>query len=193
MNRRTDDPYFDWLCIKIGVDYRNPKRNYGQMMALLHGINYIPCMELDENRGVDGIQLRVDFMNIHGEYGSSTHRGPCTMLEFLIALAAKMNFLIGEDEDPRRTEWYFWKLIRNVGLRKYTDDYWDECHGEFFVEDAVDRILNRKYEANGYGGLFPLRHPTQDQRCTEIWNQMHAWLGENADLDLYEEADLPEL
>ena len=192
MSRRTGDPYFDWLCMKIGVNSRNPKRNYGNLVAMLHGINYVPVMDMDENRGTDGIQLRVDFMNTHGTYGSSTNRGPCTMLEFLIALAAKMNFLIGEDDDPRRTEWYFWRLIRNVGLRKFTDDYWYECNGEFYVADAVDRILGRNYDYNGDGGLFPLRHPMQDQRTVEIWNQMHAWLAENSDLDLHEEADLPE-
>jgi hypothetical protein len=159
---------------------------------MLHGINYIPIMKIDENRGNDGLQLRVDFMNIHGAYGSSTNRGPCTMLEFLVALASKMNFLVGEEDDPRRTEWYFWRLIRNLGLRKLTDENWDLRHGEFFVEDAVDRVLNRHYESDGSGGLFPLNCPFQDQRQVEIWNQMHAWLCENADLNLFEEADLPE-
>ena len=184
MNRRTRDPYFDWLCLKIGVDNRNPKRNYGQMVAMLHGINYIPTLPLDENRANDGIQLRVDFMNAHGPYGSATNRGPCTMLEFLVALAGKMNFLMGSEENWHRTEWYFWRIIRHLGLRKLTDDFWDIGHGEFFVEDACDRVINRKFDYNGNGGLFPLRDPPMDQREVEVWNQMQAWLFENSDIDL---------
>lgn len=164
------------------------------MVTMLHGIDFKPCMERDENRAGDGIQLRVDFMNAHGPFGSATNRGPCTMLEFLVSLAGKMNFLMYEEDNPHRTEWYFWKLIRNLGLRKFTDDHWDECHGEFFVEDACDRVLNRKYMYDGDGGLFPLRHPQQDQTMVEIWGQMHAWLGENSDIDLFaEESDLPDL
>ena len=182
--RNTNDPYFDWLCMKIGVDSRNPKRNYGQMVAMLHGVNYIPIMKLDENRASDGIQLRVAFMNAHGPYGSSTNRGPCTVLEFLIALASKMNFLMGAEENSHRTEWYFWRMISHLGIRKLTDDFWEISKGEFFVEDACDRIMNRCYNPDGSGGLFPLKEPTKDQTQVEVWNQMQAWLYENSDIDL---------
>lgn len=154
------------------------------MVTMMHGINYIPVMAMDENRANDGIQLRVEFMNIHGPYGSSTNRGPCTFLEFLIALAMKMNFLMGEESNWHHTEWYFWQLIRHLDLRKYTDDFWDYGHGELFVEDAVDRVMNRHYERNGRGGLFPLRGDYGDQRNVETWQQMQYWLGENSDIDL---------
>lgn len=187
--RRTGDPYFDWLCMKIGVDNQNPKRNYGQMVKMLHGIDYTPILSMDENRANDGIQLRVEFMNAHGPYGSSTNRGPCTLLEFLVALAMKMNFLMGEEDNQHHTEWYFWRMIRHLGLRKYTDDFWFSCNGEFFVEDAADRVINRKYEANGDGGLFPLRGYYGDQRTIETWQQMQYWLGENSDIDLYMNED----
>lgn len=187
MGIRTGDPYFNWLCMKIGVNSNNPNRNYGNMVAMLHGINYIPLLDRDENRASDGIQLRVDFMNAHGPFGSSTNRGPCTMLEFLIALAMKMNFLMGEEDNRHRTEWYFWRMIRHLGLRKFTDDYWFTCNGELHVEDAIDRILSRNYMPNGDGGLFPLMNPPQDQRTTETWIQMHNWLHEHSDIDLFEE------
>lgn len=183
--RRTGDPYFDWLCIRIGIDPRNPKRNYGKMVTMLHGINYIPAMEMDENRASDGLQLRVEFMNMHGPYGSATNRGPCTLLEFLIALAMKMNFLMGGEDNRHHTEWYFWRLMRHLGLRKFTDDYWDFYDGEVHVEDAADRIINRKIEPNGDGGLFPLRGKYEDQRYCEVWRQMQYWLNENSDIDLY--------
>lgn len=187
--RRTNDPYFDWLCIKIGINPNNPNRNYSKMVTMLHGINYIPMMAMDENRANAGIQLRVDFMNRHGLYGSSTNRGPCTLLEFLIALASSMNFLMGNDDNPHHTEWYFWRMIRNLGIRKFTDDYWESFNGELYVEDAADRIINRQFGRNGEGGLFPLKGDYGDQRRTEVWQQMQYWLGENSDIDLYLDED----
>jgi len=188
-SRITGDPYFDWLCMKIGVNPSNPKRNYTNMVSMLHGINYIPVLEMDENRANDGIRLRLKFMNLHGSYGSALNRGPCTLLEFLIALAMKMNFLMGEEDNQHHTEWYFWRLIRNLELRKYTDDFWDFGHGECFVEDAADRIMNRHYERSGRGGLFPLRGDYGDQRQVEVWQQMQFWLNENSDINLFIEED----
>lgn len=187
--RRTDDPYFDWLCMKIGVNPNNPKRNYGKMIRMLHGINYYPMLVMDENRANAGIQLRVDFMQRHGQYGSSTNRGPCTLLEFMIGLASSMNFLMGGEDNPHHTEWYFWRMMRNLGLRKFTDDYWESCNGEMYVEDAADRIINRQFLPNGEGGLFPLMGNHGDQRMTEVWQQMQYWLGENSDIDLYLDED----
>ena len=83
-----------------------------------------------------------------------------------------------------RTGYYFGVLIRNLKLNKLTDENWDILNGDFFVEDAVFRVINRQFDYDGKGGLFPLRHPNEDQRCDEIWYQMHAWLNENSDVEL---------
>ena len=180
----TNDPYYDWLCILIGVDRRNPRRNYGKLTQMLHSIDFKPKFPADENRGMDGMQLRVEFMQLHGPYGSATNRGKCTMLEFLIALARRMSFLMNGNPNRHHTEYYFWVLIQNLRLDKLTDDRWDYLNGEFFVEDAVMRLQERSIERNGEGGLFPLRHFSEDQRNVEIWYQMHAWLGENCEINL---------
>ena len=111
-------------------------------------------MAMDQNRGGDGLQLRVDFIREHGPWGSSTNRGPCTMLEFLIALSKRMSFLM-YGEDHGYAAYYFWKLIDNLGLSKVTDDRWDYVNGAFFVEDAVWRINERIMNTDGSGGLFP--------------------------------------
>jgi hypothetical protein len=41
------------------------------------------------------------------------------------------------------------------------------------------RLNRRLYTTSGYGGLFPLEEPKEDQRKVEIWYQMMAYLGEN--------------
>ena len=176
--RSSKDPYFDWLCIMIN------NRNYTELVRYLHQTEFRARLPADQNRGMDGMHLRVDFMERHGAFGSATNRGPCTMLEFLIGVAKHMSFLMHGNESDHRTAYYFWVLIRNLGLDKCTDENWHAVNGEFYADDAIDRVLNRQYDRNGKGGLFPLKHSTQDQRKVEIWYQMHAWLGENSEICL---------
>lgn len=182
--RGTNDPYFDWLCILIGIDSRTSGRNYGMLARSLHSIEFRAQLPADKNRGMDGMQLRVDFMQLHGPYGSSTNRGPCTMLEFFVALAKRMSFLMNGNNSRHRSEYYFWVMMNNLGLKKLTDDKWDYLNGDFYVEDAIWRIQNRQFDYSGAGGIFPLRYPRQDQRGVEFWYQMQAWLGENCEIDL---------
>ena len=84
--------------------------------------------------------------------------------------------------DHTRSESYFWRLVSNLGLYRCTDDKWYAMNGEFFVDDAVCRVNDRLYNADGSGGLFPLRQASKDQRAVEIWYQMQAWLLENSDV-----------
>ena len=180
------DPYFDWLCNKVGIGHSGNLKPYRRMASQLHGIIFKPTaiIDTDLNRANDGLQLRVMFMERYGPKGSSENRGPCTMLEFLIGLARRMSFLMGEETQPSRTKYYFWCMINNLWLLKYDDDAYEELNGEFFVEEAVNRVLNRTYANNGDGGLFPLRHSEKDQRTVEIWYQMHAWLNEHCIIEI---------
>lgn len=181
----TRDPYFDWLCMSIDVGkHPSGRRNYMELCTMLHSIEFQAKLPLDVNRAMDGMQLRVTFMQQHGEYGSATNRGGCTMLELLVALSKQMSFMMYGNEAHHRTPYYFSVLMKNLGLWKLTDENWYSLNGEFFVDDAVYRVINRLYDADGKGGLFPLKHPKEDQRCVEIWYQMHAWLGENCEIDL---------
>lgn len=179
----TNDPYFDWLCRKVKIE---PGRmNYITMAKELHKALYRPGENnLDGNRAMDGLQLRVDFMNNHGQLGTSTNRKACTMFEFLIALARRMAFLMGNEENPHRTAHFFWIMIKNIGLDKLNDNRYPFLHGDFRIQDAVDRVLFRTYDPDGKGGLFPLKHPPCDMRTVEIWYQMQLWLTENSEISL---------
>lgn len=178
-----NDPYFQWLCRRVGIP---EKKRYLRMAEELHGLIFRPgdAIETDKNRANDGLQLRVEFMNRYGPMGSSSNRGPCTMLEFLIGLAQRMSYVMGTDENDLHTAHYFWAMIGNLRLVKLTDDRYDDLNGEFFVNEAVERLLFRNYEWDGSGGLFPLKHCVHDQRKTEIWYQMQNWLLESGDVEL---------
>lgn len=176
----TGDPYFAWLLKKAGIGAEKP---YEIMALQLHSMIFKPThvVQMDMVRAEDGLQLRVEFMDQYGPEGSSSNRGPCTMLEFLVGLARRMSFLMGEENQPSRTPYYFWKMIQNLGLLKATDS---NPHVIFLTEDAVYRVLDRAYDRDGFGGLFPLRHPNGDQRKVEIWYQMQAWLAEHCAIDV---------
>ena len=178
------DPYFQWLCRK--EDMHSVGRGYMTMAEHLHELIFKPTVRnaMDSNRANDGLQLRVQFMERYGELGSSTNRGPCTMLEFLIGVAKRMSFLMGGENEPSKTKEYFWHLIKNLRLLKLDDERYWELNGEFFVDDAVQRVLDRTYGSDGNGGLFPLRFPSEDQRGVDIWMQMHAWLNEHCTINI---------
>lgn len=110
------------------------------------------------------------------------------MLELLVGLARRMGFLIGNENDPSGTAQCFWQMIGNLGLRPLTDENWIARHGEFRVEDAVHRILDRTYEPTGEGGLFPIPEYIHahggDARNMEIWYQMQIWMGLHSGLYL---------
>lgn len=180
--RGTNDPYFDWLCILVGLNKNIPGRNYRELISALNKLEFQPKHYMDSNRKSDGLQLRVDFMNEHGPYGSSTNRGACTFFEFLVGLAKRMSFLMRGEGNHGQTEYYFWKMIDNLGLNKVTDERWFIANGDFFAEDAVWRVNTRNFMPDGSGGLFPLKHTVVDQRTVEIWYQMNAWLMENSDI-----------
>lgn len=186
MNRTNDlmnDPYFQWLCKKVQIPER---KNFIKMAMELHRLIFRPgeAIETDKNRASDGLQLRVDFMTRYGPRGSSGNRGACTMLEFLIGLAKRMAYIMGDDKNDLHTAHYFWAMIGNLRLSKLDDEDYDYLSGDFYVQEAVDRVLFRTYDWDGSGGLFPLTNCRQDQRSSEIWYQMQNWLLESGDVEL---------
>lgn len=182
-SRALNDPYFQWLCMLIGVPTTRP---YLRLAEELHSQVFKPGndIETDSNRANDGLQLRVQFMMRYGAMGSSDNRGHCTMLEFLIAVAQRMSYVMGTDDNDLHTAHYFWCLIDNLRLSKLNDERYDALNGDFFVEEAVSRLTYRTYDWDGEGGLFPLKHCVHDQRKVEIWYQMQSWLLESGDVEV---------
>ena len=117
---------------------------------------------MDSNRAQDGIDLRERY------YGDSTIKGPCSVLEMMVALSIRCEEIMDNPAYGDRTTQWFWNMIINMGLGAMYDSRFDKKH----VEECVDRMLNREYEPNGKGGLFYVRGCTDDLRELEIWSQM---------------------
>lgn len=164
--------YFEWLLEK--VDFDNDHCGYEELLRYLHSVEFTSRIPKDENRVIDGLNLRDEFMcdrNIDGYI-----EGPCSVLEMLVAFSIRIEMDITGDPGNDDLSRWFWVMLDNLGLLKYDDRHFDEEE----VEEIVNIFLERKYSRDGRGGLFPLFHPKTNQRETELWYQMQRYLTEHS-------------
>jgi hypothetical protein len=142
----------------------------------LHGREFEYSIPLDENRAVDGIALRWRFVcdNDYPNRVLDDLRGPCSILEMMIALAFKCEDVMDDPAIGERFEQWFWHMIVSLGLGPMTDASFDKRE----VEESIDRFLDHAYAPNGKGGLFTIRNCECDLRRVEIWKQMCWYLDE---------------
>ena len=87
----------------------------------------------------------------------------------MIALAIRCeNDIMDNPNMGDRTSQWFWGMITNLGLGSMTDRNFDIR----YVDEIIERFLDRKYEPDGKGGLFRIRHFNRDLRKVEIWYQL---------------------
>lgn len=175
-----DERYFKWLYSQIAsLDTRNPARSYWKLCRHLYTKPFTWFVPNDENRAEDGRGLREEFLD--EEELVENHDWmvmDCSVLEMLIALSRRAAFQASGAPD----EW-FWLIMDNVDLRQFNDSNF-RGSSKHQVEEVLDRILERRYDYDGLGGLFPLEDPMQDQRRTELWYQLSAYLLERVDFDV---------
>lgn len=160
--------YFTYLGGLVGEE----ADNYFNMLNILHNMDFYSLIPNDDNRGEDGKQIRDGFhlsVNIRN----------CTVLEMLIGLSIRLEFETAQSQWEKTVAEWFWILIDNLGLTIFDDDMYKSMKPRGEIEEIVQRLLDRKYEKNGNGGLFPLKYPKKDQRKVEIWYQMSAYVLEN--------------
>lgn len=171
--------YYHWLC--DFVDINNSRRSYFLLMQTLHHKQFLWSIPNDDSRANDGIMLRNRFVEDmkYGTDGLKLLERPCSMLEMLIALAQRMDQIMDELDNVDKTAKWFWVLLKNIGLDKFTDERYYDLGGELKILSVLNDVLERNYKKNGQGGLFPLKKPAKDQRKVEIWYQMSAYILEN--------------
>lgn len=171
-----DEEYFHWLCEM--VDAKGSDDSYSGLMRQLYDVYFskqtAKLVGLDCNRIEDGKELREKFKDDSSYLNYDCLNGPCSILELMIALAFKIADLL--DDDP---EHWFWEMIKNLGLEGMNDSTYYMIGSYDKVDEILNTFLNRKYDKDGFGGLFPLQNPEKDQRKVEIWYQMNAYLIEN--------------
>lgn len=176
------EAYFDWMYRFVVDEAENttPTSSYRTLLRYLYSVDFTYSHPMDGNRAEDGIRLRYLFADDQGftDYrpiAAALDNRPCSVLEMMLALAIRceQTIMINDDFGDRTGQW-FWNMILSLGLNMMTDAHFDEQ----YVEDVVDRFLNREYDRNGKGGLYTVEHCTKDMRKLEIWYQMCMYLNE---------------
>ena len=171
---RVNNEYFEWLCELIDIDRFSKSVSYRKLLIHLHNIEFTWFIPHDDNRADDGIQLRRKYGLYREDVTLSRYiTGPCSVLEMMVALAIRCEGYMDDTLMGDRTGQWFWGMIHNLGLSPMTDFKFDID----YVDDIIARFLNREYEPDGKGGLFTVKHCTQDMRTVEIWCQLNWYLG----------------
>lgn len=189
MDDITHKNYFMWLCSKVGR-----ADDYYFLLKRLFKRNFYSIVPNDDNRALDGLDLRHQFNDefgcadwavniVDGEVMDANLDGPCTVLEMLIGLAWRCEWAMMHDDDyGDRTSYWFWQMIKNIGLDEFSDDTYDSSF-DIEVDRIIDIAIERRYSRYGKGGFFPLknykRNSYDDQRNVELWYQLSNWLNEN--------------
>lgn len=167
--------YFEWLCGLVGRTYE-----YRRLLEELHRVEYYSLIPNDDNRGEDGLQLRDKFTDEEGPQAlSQSQNNRCTVLEMLIGLSLRLEFETLQSRWEKTPSEWFWILIDNLGLEWCDNLAFEEHDICYTFETTIKKLLERGYESDGNGGLFPLKNPKKDQRKIEIWYQMSAYMLEN--------------
>lgn len=175
-NQNLNSEYLEWLKSFV-MQGKYGRHKYNDFLNLLHEIDFIYCIPMDENREIDGMNLRGRFLYEHNykEENMIYLEHPCSVLEMMVALTLRCEEELAWDpyEYGDRTGQWFWKMVSNIGLSGRIDD---ANFDSAFVRNKISKCLERNYQANGRGGFFIVQKAPQDMRDVDIWTQANWYL-----------------
>lgn len=154
--------YFEWLCSRIGL-YSPETNYYSKLVDLLFNIDFRYDVPMDENRMLDGLDLRCQWADDVGAIGDIFGDKPCSVLEALAALS----FRVEDDIIGDTTQMIFWQFLWNIGLRWATDRALTDKGDIEEVRNVVDEWMDGDRSITEY---------YNDGR--EIWYQVMGWLSD---------------
>lgn len=169
--------YALWLLNLINCN-DDKIHKYSMLLTHLNSTKFEWVIDMDRNRAMDGVSLRYRFAwqkNInYDEIDYLFEDVPCSVFEMMVALAKRCEENIMLDADyGDRTGYWFWEMVNNMHLNKYSDETYDY----YEVEEILDKMMYRLYKPNGDGGLFKVNNG-KDIRSEEIWCQLMSYLHE---------------
>ena len=169
--------YKDWMMKTIEID-RPPYHLYESVIWILYSQEFYWSFPLDENEIGHAQDMRCN-------YGFKELRNlPVTVLEVMISLAirAEIKIMQGRIHDNRTALW-FWSMFHNLGLDKFRDSVVNEENdfpGRYEeIEEIICNFLDRAYDHDGNGGMFPVKDCRWDMRQKSLYLQMNIWLSAN--------------
>lgn len=180
-NANLVDDYYSWLVSMVNGDDEFNCDDYTYILGKLFSERFYWTMDRDENRSMDGLDLRETFCNRTclglDEYYILMESMPeyCTILEMMVALAMRIeDDIMADPEYGDRTSKWFWTMMKNSRLADLDDaSYEDEDANE-----VIFCLLNRQYLRDGFGGFFCTTNRSINMRNVEIWYQMNYYFDE---------------
>lgn len=174
MSAPLDEEFLTWLYSQVGYpEAKNRSLTYWKLFRQLYTIEFVWLIRNDDTRLEDAKRLRLEFLSDAGiderDVDPCWLDIGCSVLELMVAMARRLEFQADET-----AHYWFWNLVENLGLRRYTDATKKYPHQR--VEDIVYTVIFRQYTPHGAGGFFPLRGPCVDQRNVELWYQLSAYV-----------------
>lgn len=168
--------YYQWLLGFVAPE-KFGRSGYGKVLRQLYSIDFEYSILNDYNRILDGLNLRKMFAEEIGEDADSIGLDrPCSVLEVMISLSRRIaEDILWEPENIGMTGKWFWKMIDNLGLNRFSGGRYDKdaCFS------IVSTWIERDFSYSGKGSPFPLKRPKGDQRKIELGQQMTNYLSEN--------------
>ena len=172
--------YLDFLCDivwELTPDTAEKQRER-LLMKQLYDMEFYSLIPNDDNRGMDGLQIRDTFID-NGGGQQALPLSPCSVLEMLIGLSFRLEFETSQSKWEKTPKEWFWILMDNLDIHyRYNQDLSLDEYSDKIVT-KVSHFIERHYKSSGEGGLFPLKHAIKDQKKVEIWYQMSAFILEN--------------
>ena len=175
-----EEDYFNWLYDSVCDSSYTRSLSYYDLFSYLYTTEFYWSIDKDENRAIDGINLRYIFaedyrINTNTEKWNTFVSQPCNVLEMMVALARRCEEAIAcDDYYGNRTSQWFWTMVVNLGLGEYSDSKFDFDQ----VNEIVHIFLDRKYEDNEIGCPFFVKNPRAPLHKTELWMQLNWYLSE---------------
>jgi len=156
--------------------------SYHLLFKELYAKKFLWSVPNDDNRAFEGFSLREKFCDDEGFiYEPMPYE--CSIMELILGLAIRCHWILSDSPNNLTVSGWFWKLLGNIGLDKFGDEYFYEYGGVSKVDQILNRLIERTYDRYGNGGLFPLKKVKKDQRKVELWYQMCQFLVENYYID----------
>ena len=157
--------YLGWLGTQIRFD----ADQYQGLLEIMLSKEFVWLVPNDDNRIADGLEIRQQFE--HETRGRVCYRGPCSVLEVLLGISRRLEFMAGGDA----AGWAY-TLLENLELHKIKDPVGPRK--SIRADEILETLIWRNYEPDGTGGFFPLAWPPEDQTKIEIWYQMAQYVEE---------------
>ena len=161
--------YKVWLCSLVCYNSkRYDTHSYRKLFNRLFTTAFRYEIYTDGNRYSDGIDLRYRFGEENDIEAAAIacvlDNRDCSILEMMIALAARFESQIMYDEDyGDRTGDWFWAMIESLKLDSMNDAQYDET----FVSSVLDIFLES-------GVLFDVPQAGMNPTC-DIWWQLNRY------------------